>query len=135
MTEGDEPLLALAFLKKHLGINPDNHPLTMAYADALSGAREYSEAVKVLENHAVIRPEDHALWSIIAETQGRAGNISKVHQARAEYLILQGDYLRAREQISFALKLETEKGSRSIQVTKLKQKMRDIEALQRAVRA
>jgi predicted Zn-dependent protease len=46
------------------------------------------------------------LWYDLAEVQGQAGNISKVHQARAEYFITVGDFTRAREQLDFALRLE-----------------------------
>ena len=130
LTAQNEPGIALNFLQRHLTINPDNHPLTMAYADALVESRRYDEAVRVLEQHSKQRPEDFSLWFLLAETQGQAGNISKVHQARAEYFVLVGDYKRAREQLQYALRIETEKASNPAVVAVLRQRMKDIRALE-----
>src|SRR5690606_36563474 len=108
LTQAGEPHAALNYLERHLRINPDNHPLTMAQADALIAQRDYQTDVEVLERHAQKRPNDHNLWYLIAETQGQAGNVSKVHQARAEYFILVGDFRNAREQLNYALRIERE---------------------------
>lgn len=132
-TAQNEPALALEFLGRHLQINPDNHPLTMAYADALIEARQYQQAVKVLEKHAQDRPEDDSLWFLLAETQGQAGNISKVHQARAEYFVLLGDYRRAREQLQYALRIESEKNPGTPIEAAIRQRIRDVESLETQV--
>jgi predicted Zn-dependent protease len=102
----------------------------MAYADALIESRQYQEATRLLEDHAKTRPEDYSLWYLIAETQGQAGNISKVHQARAEYYVLIGDFRRAREQLQFALSIESEKPSNGAVVAAVRQRIRDIQALE-----
>jgi predicted Zn-dependent protease len=96
-------------LEKSLRTNPDNHPLTMAYATALTKAGRFEEAAAVLENHAIKYPNDMQLWYDLAEVQGQAGNTSKVHQARAEYFITVGDFARARDQLEFALRLEKDR--------------------------
>ncbi|MEY4642820.1 MAG: hypothetical protein RLZZ227_2814, partial [Pseudomonadota bacterium] len=64
------------------------------------------DAAVVLEKHSISHPDDMQLWYDLAEVQGQAGNISKVHQARAEYFITIGDFARAREQLNFAQGLE-----------------------------
>jgi predicted Zn-dependent protease len=97
---------ALDILETNLRINPDNHPLTMTYATTLTRAGRFQDAANVLEKHAITHPDDMQLWYDLAEVQGQAGNISKVHQARAEYFITVGDFTRAREQLDFALRLE-----------------------------
>ena len=97
---------ALDILERNLKINPGNHSLTMTYATALTRAGRFAEAAQVLERHAVDRPDDMQLWYDLAEVQGQAGNIGKVHQARAEYFITIGDFARAREQLNFAQGLE-----------------------------
>jgi predicted Zn-dependent protease len=130
-TEGNEAGRAQDFLARPLQISPDNHPLTMTYADALIAARKYEEAARVLEKHAVNRPEDHDLWYAIAETQGLVGNVSKVHQARAEYFILIGDFKSASEQLSYALRIESDKENNGPLVAKLRQRSRDVETLDR----
>ncbi len=134
-TEGNEAGRAAEFLQRHLTINPDNHALTMTYADALIAQRNYQEAVKVLERHVVTRPEDHDLWYTIAETQGLVGDVSKVHQARAEYFILVGDFRSALEQLSYALRIESEKENNAPLVAKLRQRSRDVETLERNARS
>lgn len=118
------------YLQRHLAINPGNHALTMAYVDALIKARSYATAAKVMENHSSSRPEDHQLWYKLAETQGKAGNISKVHQARAEYFRLIADYKRARQQLQLALKIESKDSVSPAEEAKLRQKIQEIEELQ-----
>jgi len=100
---------ASAVLEAALKLNPDNHALTMTYASALTKARRYKEAATVLEQHAVKYPDDMQLWSDLADLEGLAGNISKVHQARAEYFITVGDFARAKEHLNFAMNQETDK--------------------------
>lgn len=104
---GDYPR-ALDILERNLRINPENHPLTMAYATTLTAAGRYSDAAAVLEKHAVRHPNDMQIWHDLAEVQGQAGNISKVHQARAEYFIAVGDFARARDQLNFAMGMEND---------------------------
>lgn len=128
-TAQNEPGLATTFLQRHMTINPDNHPLTMAYADALIESRDYTQAVEILEQHAESRPEDFSLWFLIAETQGQAGNISKVHQARAEYYILVGDFRQARQQLQYALNIEAKKTNNNALISTLRQRVRDLQEL------
>lgn len=131
LTAKSEPQQAIAYLERHLRINPDNHPLTMAHAHALIAARDYAGAVRVMERHAINRPDDHHLWYLIAETQGMAGDISKVHQARAEYFILVGDFRSAREQLTFALRIETGRDNNHPLIARLRQRVMEVENLQR----
>lgn len=134
-TAANEAGRAQEFLVRPMQISPDNHPLTMTYADALIAARKYDEAARVLEKHVVGRPEDHDLWYAIAETQGLDGNVSKVHQARAEYFVLVGDFKSASEQLSYALRIESEKESNGPLIAKLRQRSRDVESLERNSRS
>lgn len=131
LIDSGDPQQALDYLERHLRINPANHPLTMAKARALLGVREYTTAVRVLEEHVQRRPDDHNLWYMIAESQGQAGNISKVHQARAEYFILVGDFRSAREQLSYALRIENGREENIPLISRLRQRISDVETLQR----
>lgn len=134
LTAQNEPRQALQFLARPMQINPNNHPLTMAYVDALLESRQYQEAAEMMERHSKSRPNDHHLWYQLAETWGQAGNISKVHQSRAEYFRLLADYTRAREQLQFALRIESESDGSPAEEAKLRQKMREIETLQQELR-
>jgi beta-barrel assembly-enhancing protease len=100
---------ALALLTANLSVNPGNHPLTMAHAGTLTKAGRYQEAAQVLERHATSRNNDVQIWYDLAEVQGQAGNIGKVHQARAEYFIAIGDFSKAREQLNLALNIEKDR--------------------------
>ncbi len=132
-TAQNEPGQAIDYLQRHLGINPDNNPLTMAYVDALIEARSYSTAAAVMEQHSLSRPNDFHLWYKLAETQGQAGNISKVHQARAEYFRLIADYQKARQQLQLALRIESNNGAAPAEEARLRQKIQEIENLQQSV--
>ncbi|MDT8428225.1 MAG: M48 family metalloprotease [Pseudomonadales bacterium] len=134
-TESGETAFSRSLLARQLDINPGNHPLTMAMVDALIKDRDYAGAVALLERHAASRPEDHDLWYLIAETQGMANDISKVHQARAEYFILVGDFVSAREQIDYALRIESEKEQNLPLISKLRQRLRDVNEMERAARS
>jgi predicted Zn-dependent protease len=103
----------------------------MAFVDALLENRQYQRAAEMMEQHSKNRPNDHHLWYQLAETWGQAGDISKVHQARAEYFRLLADYRRAREQLQFALRIETENSSSPAEQARLRQKIREVETLQR----
>lgn len=96
-------------LEQNLRINPDNHPLTLAYANVLTKSGEHARAASVLEKHSALHPDDMQLWYDLAEIQGLAGNIAKVHLARAEYFICTGDFTRAREQLNYALNQESDR--------------------------
>ncbi len=132
-TKQNEPRRAMDFLERHLEINPNNHPLTMAYVDALLEARAYNEAAEMMSAHARYRENDHHLWYQLAEAWGQAGNISQVHQARAEYFLLVGDLGNAREQLRFALRIESDNGANPAEEARLQQKIREVEQRQRAL--
>jgi beta-barrel assembly-enhancing protease len=100
---------ALNVLEAALAVNPDNHPLTMTYATVLTKARRYQDAANVLEQHAINYPNDMQLWYDLAEVEGQAGNINKVHEARAEYFITVGEFARAKDHLTFAINQETDR--------------------------
>ena len=125
----DEPAAAASLLRRHLNISPGNHPLTMAYVDAMVEARDYLEAAAAMEGHTERRPDDHHLWYRLAETQGQAGNIQKVHEARAEYYSLVGDFNSAGEQWSYALRLATENEAGRAELIRLQLKIDEAEGM------
>ncbi len=96
---------AIKLLEKQLSLNPNNHPLTMSYADILVKVGDPRSAEKVLVKHTIRHPKDSGLWYKLAETHGMAGNIIGVHQARAEYFILNAVLDQAQRQLRYALEL------------------------------
>jgi beta-barrel assembly-enhancing protease len=67
------------------------------------------------------------VWYQLAEVRGLAGNISGVHQARAEYFILVGAFGKARDQLSLAVKLVALDFKRSAII---RQRLKDIAAME-----
>lgn len=130
-TKENEAGRAIQYLRRHLEINPNNHPLTMAYVDALLASRAYQDAAELMADHSKYRSQDHHLWYQLAETWGQAGNIGQVHQARAEYFMLTGDLRNAREQLQFALRIAEENNASPAEEARLRQKVREIEQRQR----
>lgn len=130
LTEQDESGQAVNFLQRHLEINPDNHALTIAHVNALTQSRAYAQAAEILEVHSINREKDHHLWFQLAETWGQAGNVSKVHQARAEYFSLTYDFRNAREQLQFALRIETDNGAPLAALARLRERIKEVEQRQ-----
>ena len=100
-----KPEAAARRLRGQLDVNPGNHPLTMAYANALLRNGKPRDAEHVLEEHSRRKPDDPQVWYELAETHGLAGNIIAVHRARAEYFILNGALDLAERQLGYALDL------------------------------
>ena len=101
----NQPQSAVDKLAKQLLVSPGNHPMTMAYAYALMKNQQSHIAEEVLIAQSKIKPKDPGLWYLLAEVQGLSGNILGLHQARAEYFILNGIFDEAERQLSYALKL------------------------------
>jgi predicted Zn-dependent protease len=119
--------VALTKLNRLLRLNPSTYPLTVLKSEALWQDHQYEQAGEVLTALSRMRPEDPNVWYRLAEVRGLAGNISGVHQARAEYFILVGAFDKAREQLTLALKLVVLDFKRS---AIFRQRLRDIAELE-----
>ncbi|MFT6955912.1 MAG: putative Zn-dependent protease [Halieaceae bacterium] len=115
--------LAVEKLNKHVELNPGNHPLTMAYATALMRNGQAHIAEEVLLDQSKVKRKDPGLWYLLAEVQGLSGNISGLHQARAEYFILNGILGEAEKQLTYAQKLTDNDYLTS---AKINQRLKDI---------
>ncbi len=96
---------ALRSLEEELQDNPSHHAYNVRYAELLMKAGDYARSEEVLVRHVRRKPKDDYVWYILAEVHGLAGNILGVHEARAEYFILNGIYDKAQIQLRNALKL------------------------------
>jgi predicted Zn-dependent protease len=81
---------------------PGNYPLNQVRVDLLLKQNRAPDAEKALEALLKSRPDDPDVWYQVAETRGLSGNIIGLHQARAEYFALVGDYRQAIQQLDFA---------------------------------
>jgi len=101
----NQPGKAVSKLAARLKVTPGNHALTMTYAKALMMDQKPHIAEEVLVAQSKLNPGDPGLWYLLAEVQGLAGNIVGLHQARAEYFILNGNLDQAEKQLTYALQL------------------------------
>jgi predicted Zn-dependent protease len=85
-----------------LNIYPDDYPLNQAKVDVLLKQSKAQEALKTLEILLKRRPDDPDIWNQVADTRGLSGNTIGLHQARAEYFALMGDFKQAIQQLEFA---------------------------------
>lgn len=114
---------ALLRLDRQLAINQNNYPLLVLKSEALWQAHRYDGADAVLSALSRMRSEDPMIWYRLAEVRGLAGNISGLHQARAEYFILIGVFDKAREQLSLAASMVQEDFKQSAII---RQRLRDL---------
>lgn len=89
-------------IKRLLALYPGNYPLRQTRADLLLKQNQPAAAEKVLNELLASRPQDPDIWYLAAEVRGLSGDIVGVHQARAEYFALVGNYDQAIEQLDFA---------------------------------
>lgn len=97
--------VALQLISDELQSQPSHHAFNTRYAELLMAAGDYALAEEVLERHVKRKPKDDYLWYLLAEVHGLAGDILGVHEARAQYYLLNGVLDKAQIQLQNALKL------------------------------
>jgi len=114
-------------LNKHLALNPDNYPLSMALVESLTLQKKHQPAQTLLEQLSLQRPQDPAVWLKLAEANGFNHNTVGIHLANTEYFILTGDMDQALKQLDYAL----QKSDKNFQLsTKIEQRKTDIRNIQ-----
>jgi predicted Zn-dependent protease len=86
---------------------PSNYPLNQAHIDLLMKQGRTQDAENALDALLKKRTNDPDIWYQVAEVRGLSGNTIGLHQARAEYFALVGDYTQAIEQLDFAKRRAT----------------------------
>ena len=95
---------AITFLKKQLKLSPDSLPLSYTLATVYQRQSQYDQAALTLENLIKKQASPPAyLYRELAEIEGLAGHIGRVHKARGDYFVMTGDFDDARKQIRLAL--------------------------------
>ncbi|OEC35189.1 Putative Zn-dependent protease, contains TPR repeats [Pseudomonas cuatrocienegasensis] len=89
-------------LDRMLKLYPSNYPLKQARIDLLIKQGRTQDAERALDELLKNRGKDPDVWYQVAEIRGLTGNTIGLHQARAEYFALVGDYKQAIEQLDFA---------------------------------
>ena len=81
---------------------PGNYPINQKRVDVLLKQNRMADAEKALENLLKTRSDDPDVWYLVAETRGQNGNIIGLHQARAEFFALVGEFDQAIQQLDLA---------------------------------
>lgn len=113
----------IKLLKSVLKKQPENHAANMTLAEVLMKAGRYTQAELVLTAESQRSPQDDHVWYLLAEIQGLTGNIIALHQARAEYFILNGIFDKAKTQLQNALRLSKTYYSKA----RIQQRLLDVE--------
>lgn len=109
---------------------PDNYPLRQQYIDLLLKQQKLQQAEQELDELVKRRPRDPDIWYQVSEVRGLAGNTVGLHQARAEYFALTGDYNQAIEQLNYA----KQRSARNYQVaTRIDARQRELAEEKRMV--
>ena len=117
---------ANALIDEALLINPGNYPPMMKKADIMIAINRPEVASQLLTEVTDAKPLNDAAWYQLAEARGLAGDIIGVHQARAEYFLLNGDLERAEKQLSYAQPLARQNFQLSERIRNRLDEIRDL---------
>ena len=93
---------AQALIDRMYSLYPSSYPLKQTEVDLLLKQERITEAERILDQLVKARSKDPDIWYQVAEVRGLSGNTVGLHQARAEFFALIGDYNQAIEQLDFA---------------------------------
>lgn len=124
--EAQQAEQAVELFEEALAVNTGNYPLTVNLGEAFIAGRKPHAALDVLIPLSVERPNDEFLWYLLAEAYGLANNIPGVHEARAEFFILNGNFDQAIKQLGYALPLVRHNFQ---QTARIRQRLEEIWAL------
>ena len=119
---------SLELLKSALEFSPGNYPLSVKYAETLLAASKPQTALRQLEAVRLDRPDDQQVWYLLAEAYGLANNIPGVHEARAEFFVLSGNFDQAIKHLGYALPLVRDNFQKSERIQK---RLDDIKTMQK----
>jgi len=121
----------VSLLEKHLALNPNNYPLSMALAKALTLQQKYKRATDILKQLSQKRPNLPDIWYDLAEAYGLNNDILNLHQSRAEYFILTGNMEAALAQLEYGRRLAGDNYPVTAQIAK---RMQDIKIYQKELK-
>ena len=93
---------AQARVQRLLQLYPGSYPVRQMHIDLLMKQGNTAQAEQQLDRLVEQRRRDPDIWYQVAEVRGLTGNIVGLHQARAEYFALVGDYDQGIEQLNLA---------------------------------
>ncbi|MFT6915634.1 MAG: putative Zn-dependent protease [Motiliproteus sp.] len=126
-----EPEQASQQLENLLELYPNSHPISMLLAKAFHQQGAHQQVVDLLQRHSRVYPNDTQLWYQLAEANGLIQDIKAVHLARAEYFLLIGADVKAKEHLERALK---QPNLSSHERLRIEQRLKDTEEIRKSMR-
>ncbi len=96
---------AVALLKQLNQQKPNYYPVQMEYATSLLQTGNFAAAKQIIKRLIKSRPSDPTIYEMLAQANGRNGNLADAYQARAKYYALNGNLEKALLQLEQARKL------------------------------
>ena len=88
--------------ERMMSLYPDSYPVMKVHAAVMYQSGQPALVASVYRSILQSLPTDVDSWYQLAETEGLAGNITGVHEARIEYFLLTGNIDSAMQQVTFA---------------------------------
>lgn len=101
--QGD-PEKGLRTLETYLTLMPENHPLSMAFIEALIQAGDYAKARQVAARAISLRADNPSLYRLAGRIEESAGNQAESHRMLAEAYVAEGQLHPATQQLEIALR-------------------------------
>ncbi|MFT6791224.1 MAG: putative Zn-dependent protease [Cellvibrionaceae bacterium] len=114
-----------------LKAEPGNYALQFQLSQLYMLKTQYRLAMNVLDQLKQDRPNDPFIYYHLAELSGLSGDILKLHQSRAEYFILYGNFEQAKNQLKNILKKFPDN---QFVVVQARQRLKDIEVLEKEMK-
>lgn len=116
---------ALAFLKQHYQMRPNNPVITINYASVAVSAKKPQLAIDLLNSYKISHGINYISTDILANAYQQMKNLSKYHELRAERFALLSLYDRSIEELNISLsKLDEGKRLESERLTALQEQYR-----------
>jgi predicted Zn-dependent protease len=99
-----QPERSLKLLQTYYQLMPENYPLSVAYIEALTDAKQYDQARAVASHAVSLRTDDTRLYRMVGKIEELAGNPAESHRLLAEAYVTEGQIHAAIQQLEIALK-------------------------------
>ncbi|MGL5294300.1 MAG: tetratricopeptide repeat protein, partial [Aeromonas sp.] len=94
--------LAIARLEQIRSRMPDNEVVVINLGNAYLESGQYQKSIALLDPYARQHEENNLAWTLLADAYRKAGRMTELHMARAELLVLRGDYQGAMDELVVA---------------------------------
>jgi predicted Zn-dependent protease len=95
---------ALKILDTYYNLMPENYPLSIAYIEALTAAKELGKAREITQQSITLRNNEPRLYRLLSKIEELDNNRAESHRMLAEAYVADGELAPAIQQLEIALK-------------------------------